>query len=314
MAWENEGRYYTRSVRERGRIKREYLGCGETAQVIARMDALDRGRRDDERYERRAARSEDAEASRLVRWYCGAVEDVLKSELTAQGYRRHQRGEWRKQRRKGTHGMETETEIQKAARAEQGRRRKLNSQIVLATDRELTIRSASVPETLAERRAVIMAAINGDTAAEAQALACIRAHPVEVVLGWGSPRMPCIDLVCPSDATGQGRVVRAVVEEEFKYMMDSILGPTGTPLERLLAERITVLRMQITHFERAYESRLKEGSMALELSDHHMKRIERLTKLLLRAVVSLAKVRKLQLPAVNVGQVNIGDQQVNVAG
>ncbi len=44
MGWD-KGRYYTRSKKVNGRVVREYIGAGQTAAVIARLDAHKRWER-----------------------------------------------------------------------------------------------------------------------------------------------------------------------------------------------------------------------------------------------------------------------------
>ena len=101
MSWENReggGRYYTRSRRIGGRIVREYVGSGPIAELIARADALERERREEEarvwREEREDLDALDAQAREL-----DDLADLLAhAALLAAGYRRHNRGEWRKPR------------------------------------------------------------------------------------------------------------------------------------------------------------------------------------------------------------------------
>ena len=181
----------------------------------------------------------------------------------------------------------------------------------MAGTRESAVREAAVPETRAEREAIMEAAMAGDKKQEARALACIRAFPGEYVVGWGDPINPCLSMLCLQEKTTRARVFRARVEQEYTLNLKQIAGDNPTPLEQLLAERITVLRFQLTNYERQYECALQKG-MALSQSEHQMKRLDRLGKEYVRAIESLAKVRRLQLPILVVGQVNIGDKQVNV--
>jgi len=97
MGWER-GRYYTRSRREGGRVIREYVGRGPFANVAAHEDQARQQRRE---AERRTWRQEQEQVRRLeqpleeldslcalLMW--AAFEDA--------GYRRHDRGEWRRRR------------------------------------------------------------------------------------------------------------------------------------------------------------------------------------------------------------------------
>ena len=101
MGWETRdgrGRYYTRSRREGGRVVREYVGTGSAAEAIARLDALDRERRADERatWSRERSRLDDMSAPVLALDALG--EATARAALIAAGYHRHHRGAWRKRR------------------------------------------------------------------------------------------------------------------------------------------------------------------------------------------------------------------------
>ena len=331
MAWETRGgsgSYYTRSVRVVGQVRREYVGSGETARLIARDDALARDARGTQRTERRQQRQAEEDAQRLMRWYCRAVENVLRSELRAAGYHQHDRGAWRKKR--GTRAMATERQLaagRELTRRKEERKRAKEDKIQSMVQEQdaassLAARRTPIPATEEARRTVINAALRGDDSQDTLALDCIRAHPAETVLGWGNPQKPCLDLVYSASGPGH-QVVRAMIEDEYRLKQKQIEGENPTALERLLAERITALRFQLTHFERAYECKIAEGGLLLPLSEHHLKRLEQLNKQYLKAIESLAKVRRLQLPAppvvtvgqVNaIGQVNIGEKQISVVG
>lgn len=97
MGWD-KGRYYTRSKKVNGRVIREYIGTGQTAAVIAQIDAQKRN----ERRIRQAILKEeqtlldglDAELKAFIDLTDLAVQVVL----TDAGFHQHHRGEWRKKR------------------------------------------------------------------------------------------------------------------------------------------------------------------------------------------------------------------------
>ena len=100
MAWEQRGNrsYYYRSVRSGTRVTKEYVGGGRVASLIAQMDGIER--------EQQTQKRERAEFERQ-RWAAlegpaldlDAVTDLLvAAAMAAAGYRRHDRGEWRRRR------------------------------------------------------------------------------------------------------------------------------------------------------------------------------------------------------------------------
>ncbi len=100
MAWETRGNgtYYYRSVRVGGRVVKEYAGGGLMGLLGAEFD--------EERREERAARCEHERAER-ERWdtleapadELDELTDALAGvALALAGYRRHDRGEWRRRR------------------------------------------------------------------------------------------------------------------------------------------------------------------------------------------------------------------------
>lgn len=108
MGWEKRkggGRYYTRSRRVRGRVRREYVPL-DIAHIVAELDAEERLERE---YQRELKREQEAaeEAARAA-FYArifgpvdtlgAACEVVMRAELERAGYHQHKRGEWRKKR------------------------------------------------------------------------------------------------------------------------------------------------------------------------------------------------------------------------
>ena len=86
-----------------------------------------------------------------------------------------------------------------------------------------------------------------------------------------------------------------------------LAGPDPTPMERLLAERAALCWMLVNWHE---SSVLNCDRMSIAQANHHQLRIGRAHSRFLSAVRTLAQVRKLALPAL---QLNIARNQVNVA-
>jgi hypothetical protein len=100
MAWELRGNrsYYYRSVRRGGRVIKEYVGTGRVAELYARLDALARERRANERQDRAVEQDSwnalEAQTDELIR----ITDALVAATLTVAGYYRHDRGAWRRRR------------------------------------------------------------------------------------------------------------------------------------------------------------------------------------------------------------------------
>ena len=115
-----------------------------------------------------------------------------------------------------------------------------------------------------------------------------------------------LDLVCPPGAL----FARTATEREVARLRRELAGPAPSPLERLLVDRIVVCWLQATYAETKHAQRLTDG-MTFKEAEFHQRRSERAQRQLLRAVQALATVRRLLGPVV---QVNVADQQINIAG
>jgi hypothetical protein len=98
---ERGGLYYTRSRKEDGKVVREYLGGGVLGELAARLDSERRRKRQEEEASRREERERLDALSAPVEELYEAAEVIARAALLASGYRRHNRGEWRKTREQG---------------------------------------------------------------------------------------------------------------------------------------------------------------------------------------------------------------------
>jgi hypothetical protein len=97
VGWD-KGRYYTRSKKINGRVVREYVGVGETAELAAQIDASNRADREAEREARGAEKAELDALDAGVKELNDLADLLARAALLAAGYRQHKRGEWRKRR------------------------------------------------------------------------------------------------------------------------------------------------------------------------------------------------------------------------
>jgi hypothetical protein len=93
-----------------------------------------------------------------------------------------------------------------------------------------------------------------------------------------------------------------------QQMRDELAGPTATTLERLLVERIVACRLHLYHLEQLYA---QKDTWRLEVGSYYQRSMTSAQKRYLAAIKTLALVRKLALPAL---QLNIANkQQINNA-
>jgi hypothetical protein len=94
MAWETREnrirRYYTRSVKVHGRVRRQYFGCGLAGQVAAEIDAQDRAERRARSDALRDLRRTTALADRQDRLLTDWIALLMQVVLMPRGYRLRQ--------------------------------------------------------------------------------------------------------------------------------------------------------------------------------------------------------------------------------
>jgi hypothetical protein len=100
MAWETRpwnGRYFTRSVRENGRVRRQYFGCGIAGRLAAEAEALQRAERREREAKYRELQAALDEADSGLEAFSSAVRTLMHARLLARGF--HRPANWRWTRR-----------------------------------------------------------------------------------------------------------------------------------------------------------------------------------------------------------------------
>lgn len=105
-------------------------------------------------------------------------------------------------------------------------------------------------------------------------------------------------------------LVREATRRQAEALRRELAGPSPTPLEKLLVERIVVCWLASHYSDRTAMAKLAEGCSFGE-GDFWRKAQDSANKRFLAACKALATVRKLALPVL---QMNVAQQQVNVAG
>lgn len=172
-----------------------------------------------------------------------------------------------------------------------------------AADGHLTVEVAGWLIAMAERAAA------GDEAASQALIEACRSMPRlwELLATLSSLAVRSwVDLLAPA-GPGTG-VVRRTIEQEIERKRLEVAGEAPSPLERLLAERVALCWVAATYADAEYARKLKVG-MSVREGEFLARRCEQTNRQLLKAIKSLARVRRLLVPL----QVNIGQNQINVA-
>jgi hypothetical protein len=101
---------------------------------------------------------------------------------------------------------------------------------------------------------------------------------------------------------------KAVLERQIDELADEFAGPTPSPVERVLAETAATCWFAFRMHEGHYAGTVSAGGMSLAQSEHAQRRMDRAHRRFLSTVKTLAAVRRLTLPAL---QINVARQQVN---
>jgi hypothetical protein len=103
--------------------------------------------------------------------------------------------------------------------------------------------------------------------------------------------------------SGKNLLLKESLTRKLELMRHELAGPTPTALERLLVERIVACWLHLYHLEQLYA---QKDSMGLEVGSYYQRSMTSAQKRYLAAIKTLALVRKLALPAL---QLNIANKQ-----
>ena len=107
--------------------------------------------------------------------------------------------------------------------------------------------------------------------------------------------------------SGDDVFTQEAIPRNLKAMKREIAGENPSPLERLLAERVTVCWLELQYFEAIYAQNL--GKLTITQSEYHQRRLDKAHRRYLSSIKALAQIRKMG-PAV---QINIAGKQINTA-
>jgi hypothetical protein len=108
-------------------------------------------------------------------------------------------------------------------------------------------------------------------------------------------------------AAGKNLMFKEALTRKLEMLRAELAGANPTPVENLLVERIVMCWLQVQHAELS----CVRHSADLSIAHYHQDRLDRAHRRYLSALKTLALMRKLAVPVL---QVNLAQNQVNVAG
>jgi hypothetical protein len=123
---------------------------------------------------------------------------------------------------------------------------------------------------------------------------------------FGSPA-EWLRLAIKKKAAGESIIMREAIDQTLDKVRSELAGPNPTPIERLLAERAAFCWFIVHWYENAYAN---STGWNIDTADLQHRKIDKAHARFLSALLTLARIRKLALPTL---QVNIARNQVNVA-
>lgn len=104
---------------------------------------------------------------------------------------------------------------------------------------------------------------------------------------------------------------KEALHRDIETFAADLAGPTPSPIERVLAETAALSWFALRLAEANLAGTMTaEGGFTFDQSEHAQKRIDRAHRRFLATLKTLATIRRLGVPAI---QINLAHQQVNVA-
>lgn len=256
-----------RSIRRDGRVTSEYVASGETAMLIALLDADSREERDSERQEFQADRDASGAVERALNDSSDRVEDLACAALYADGFRRPERhgddavsaGQHAEEKPRPLPDIDTAGGVRgvlERAREGEAAMRPLVRQL-LDRDRE--------------RGAMLMRA-HGDICGHAQ----------------NAPL---------KGAAGDNITIQEALRRKIDAVRDELAGPDPSPLEMILCERVAPCWFDANEMDRRS---IDQVDVSFKTAEYRESRRDRAHRRFVAACKALATIRKLAHQQVHV--------------
>jgi hypothetical protein len=167
--------------------------------------------------------------------------------------------------------------------------------------------SIPTPKTAEEILALLRRARKGDEAALPAVRELLKNPDAIDYCGGDIARQAEALLI--NTAAGKDLAFKEAQARKLELLRADVAGPNPAPLERLLSARVAACWLQLHYFEAMYAQ--SAGQLTIAQGDYYQRRIDCAHRRYLAAIKTLALIRKLAVPVL---QVNIAKKQVNVAG
>jgi hypothetical protein len=176
--------------------------------------------------------------------------------------------------------------------------------------KSVSIAGVKAPAPGREMEALLKKAAKGDESCLPQ-IKVLLADPDrgETALNYAGSPSEWLRQAIANKASGGNLLAREAIKQKLDDVRAELEGPNPTPIERLLAERASLCWALTNWYEERF---VNADSMSITQADYFQRRIDRSHRRFLSAVETLARVRKLALPIL---QVNLAkNQQINTVG
>lgn len=169
--------------------------------------------------------------------------------------------------------------------------------------------ATKTPETTSKPLENMQALLDRAQKGDASTLPAIREvldDPACVEAYGNLARRAEVSFICA--AAGKNLVFQESLFRKMDVLRAELAGPNPTPIERLLVERVVACWLQVQDADVRYA---QAKDLSVKWYEYYQRRMNYSHKRYLSALRTLALVRKLAVPVL---QVNIAKKQVNMAG
>ena len=290
MGWETRrnGTYYYRKTWRNGRAVSEYVGAGLLGQLRASFDDEDRAQRARQLAEHRRERAQDAQAARQLAELSAFVRQAVGEVLQACGYHQH-RGTWRRRRMTTKDLVPAQKEMAEVSKDARVIIEKADALRVAALYKVIDAGKAK-PEELAEFRKIL------------------EANPGTWRVFGGLSQQAEFLLMGSYQKSASTKAALQIGLDEMRREMGIDTAPA---LERMVIEQVCLSWLRLGLVEGQEAGAIKRGDASQ--IEHWNRTLSAAQRRHLRAVETLARVRRLLRPLLQVNVASAGGQQVNVA-